>query len=353
MIDGRFFVDYRLPGRERLVYGSPSQLMRIPDRLLNCVCFICIEEPDGGLKPGGTGFFVVRPSDSVPDAYFSYLVTARHCVMQAKASGRPIVLRLSAQDGTFRTTDVSNMPWYFPENEASDVAVSVAIQDLRPDGIAYEAVPTSLFATAEVLAEDDIGVGDELFCTGLFVHRVGNTKNIPIVRFGNIAAMPGEPMQDEDSGLFYEAYLAEIRSIGGLSGSPVFVRLGVGRPFPDHVEGPAMLQVTGYRFFLLGLIRGHWKRGQFHAADFGMSELESLNSGVAIVTPITDALEVIESEEFMERRTAMEKEALKRKAPTKDTALRDDGDASEFERFENLAREVVNTPKPKSESDEK
>jgi hypothetical protein len=57
------------------------------------------------------------------------------------------------------------------------------------------------------------------------VQRAGSTRNIPIVRTGVIAAMPAIDEPFVRKGEEYHAYLAEMRSIGGLSGSPVFVFL--------------------------------------------------------------------------------------------------------------------------------
>ncbi len=77
----------------------------------------------------------------------------------------------------------------------------------------------SLFATDEIIKDQNIGLGDEVFITGLFGYVAGSQKNIPIVRVGNIAMMPDEKVPTEGEPM--EAYLIEARSMGGLSGSPV------------------------------------------------------------------------------------------------------------------------------------
>ena len=58
----------------------------------------------------------------------------------------------------------------------------------------------------------------------------------------NIAMIPDEPVTTSLGDI--KAYLVEARSIGGLSGSPAFVR-------ETGAEG------TG-SFYLLGLMHGHW-----------------------------------------------------------------------------------------------
>jgi hypothetical protein len=55
------------------------------------------------------------------------------------------------------------------------------------------------------------------------VNHEGKQRNLPSARFGNIAQMPGEPI--EFDGLSQESFLVEARSVAGYSGSPVFVYL--------------------------------------------------------------------------------------------------------------------------------
>jgi hypothetical protein len=337
MIGVTFHLDARPPGNEHLVYGDANQLSRVPDQLLDCVCFLCTRDASGAIRVGGTAFFVSVPAVEVPGAQFVYLVTAAHCITSANESGDTLGLRLNMRDGGTTFADVSQLGWTSPDSDGPDVAVSSPLpSDLSSRGLDYKSVPHAMFLTEEIITEKDIGVGDELLVTGLFFHRIGRERNHPIVRSGIIAAMPSEPLTDENSGLEYHAYLAEVRSIGGLSGSPVFVRLGPGR------TAGGITNLGGPTYYLLGLIRGHWKRGLYHAADFGTSEFESMNTGIALVTPLTDALTVLESEAFVKHRKQEEREFQKQSTPTKDSLVTED---SEFERFEDLARKLVNTPK--------
>jgi len=83
-------------------------------------------------------------------------------------------------------------------------------------------IPIGLFADEKTIAHHKLGVGDEVFATGLFTEVTETTRNIPIVRTGTVAMIPGEKIPFGKN--LIEAYLVELRSIGGLSGSPVFVR---------------------------------------------------------------------------------------------------------------------------------
>lgn len=339
-------MDYRLGGVGRLVYCRPEELMRVSEEILDCVVFLGTESSDGRTTLRGTASLISVPSERVPNGSFTYLVTARHNIRKALASGDQLVLRVNMKDGNAESVFVEGLEWHYPENDASDIAVSDVVSSLV-DHISYRRIPRVMFATEEAIEKHSIGVGDPLICTGLFVHHYGRKRNIPIIRSGNIAAMPDEPLTDRDSGLDYHAYLAEIRSIGGLSGSPVFVELGVGRQVEDSVNFSRIDR------FLLGVVRGHWNKDEFDsAADFAADEQEELNSGIAIVTPITDALEILDGEDFVKTRKRADDKYLKKHAPTEDSAEVELQGDSEFERFEDLTRKLVNTSKPKPGEDE-
>lgn len=59
----------------------------------------------------------------------------------------------------------------------------------------------------------DIGIGDDLFMVGRQIGREGMVGNTPVVRFGCISQMPGDPIVFLGSYLGPQtAYLAEMRS---------------------------------------------------------------------------------------------------------------------------------------------
>jgi hypothetical protein len=148
-----------------------------------------------------------------------------------------------------------------------------------------------MFATPDVLEAESIGVGDELIVVGLFSGRSRGERNSPIVRSGTIASMEPLPFTDETTGAPYTAYLAELRSTAGLSGSPVFVRRRPGRIEAGGVK-------LDERYWLVGLIRGHWEIDRAFVSDYETSESERLNTGIAVVSPIRDVAAVLESAEL-------------------------------------------------------
>jgi hypothetical protein len=137
-----------------------------------------------------------------------------------------------------------------------------------------------------------VALGDEVFIVGLFRHRSGDLRNIPIVRVGNLCSVDEEKISTSLGPM--EAMLVEARSIGGLSGSPVFLHLGVTR----YLQGQLKHSSGGPMFFLLGLIHGHFDAPTAEideiAGDAGLS-VERVNTGIAIVIPIERVLEVLEA----------------------------------------------------------
>jgi hypothetical protein len=113
---------------------------------------------------------------------------------------------------------------------------------------------------------------------------------------GNIAMMPDEVIPTELGDM--EAYLVEARSIGGLSGSPAFVRKTV--PFGIG------------SFYLLGLMHGHWDLPAKSKNDLLMNDdlLGKVNMGIAIVVPAKKILEVLNHPELVKMREQQEKDVL-------------------------------------------
>lgn len=263
--------------------------MRILDSIKDCVCFLSIQYT-GGAEAGkyrsiGTGLFVLVHER---DWDFLYLITAKHIIDWAKRNNfKTLYARLNTQDGSFKYMDVGFEWIRYTDNHDIDIAATPV--PLPPQEFQYQALPIRMVATDEKIVEHGIGIGDDVFVTGLFSRREGSQRNRPIVRIGALAAMPDEPLTSK-SGKHFMAYLIELLSIGGLSGSPVYVFIDnqrcVDPKIPDNKE---------WMVFLLGLVRGHWNLNDVEftkAADDSLQEdappgakTEKLNTGIAVVTP--------------------------------------------------------------------
>ena len=281
--------------------------MRVPDEIRQCVVFVGLptSSPNGrqGIVFQGTGFFITIPFANIQHRNYVYLVTAKH--VATKLEGKTFLVRINTKDGSSALVTGEGVRWWY---HPTDESVDVALIPYAPDTelFEYKTIPSSMFLSDDTIRSKNIGAGDEVFITGLFAHLTGSARNLPIVRIGNIAMMPGEPVPTKEYGDI-EAYLIEARSIGGLSGSPVFVRetvsLGIGS------------------FHLLGLMHGHWDIPPQSRNDLIQSDGDryaAVNMGIAIVVPAKKVLEVLNQPQLVDARRAREEEVRKQTMPTLD-----------------------------------
>jgi hypothetical protein len=301
-------------GQVRWYQGPPLDTrMRVPDEVRECVVFLGVATPgeDGEreYKCAGTGFLTAVDCEARPGRPFLYVVTAKH--VADRLVERNFVIRLNRQDGT---AIVFHQPartrWYV---HPSDLDVDVAVLPFVPDvaTLTTRAIARAMFGIDDVLARSGIGAGDEVFITGLFAHVVGNRGNIPIVRTGNVAMMSDERVPTKLGPI--DAYLIEARSIGGISGSPVFVRESVllsvaGVSMAGSPSTPVVLRGVG-SFYLLGLVHGHWDIPPDAKDDAAHDAYGKVNMGIAIVVPAKQIIAVLDQPELVSLRRRQEANA--------------------------------------------
>lgn len=273
--------------------------MRVPDVVQKCVGFLMYKgKQHNDPVLAGTAFLVQYPI-AIPGKCVLYLVTAFHVIskiIKHSVDGK-VWLRANLKDGPIINIESHAADWF---RHPTDMSVDVAAIPWQPTleaGWVLDFVPIGthdVFGTTEKLQEADVGIGDNIFITGLFSRFVGQERNLPIVRTGSIALMPREPVPTEFGNV--DAVLVEVRSIGGLSGSPVFVY---------HV-GPRIVKpnVRGV-FLLLGLVHGHWNMPRSVSDDSPFAS-ERLNLGIAIVIPARKILEVLDHPKLQEIRREVE-----------------------------------------------
>jgi hypothetical protein len=268
--------------------------MRIPDRVLASVCFLHADplcENDSVL---GTGFFIRvggSPEGGGRPETATYLVTARHIPFngadRTQKAPRQVWARvLNVGDASVRRLRINNAWLVAEESDGMTVDVAVAPVAENPE-VDVAAITDGAFVTQDVIDRYIIGHGDPLSIVGLFSPRQGSLTPLPIVRSGIIAAEPSEGI--ERNGRYYRVYLAELRSWGGLSGSPVFVDLGSNR----HPDGAINYQG---RLLLLGVLSGHFGLERLSpVADPLLAgyKPDELNMGIAMITPWADVLRII------------------------------------------------------------
>jgi len=262
--------------------------MQVPDELRECVVFLHSKDGDKYIARG-TAFFIGIAAASDPDVFHIQLVTSKHVIdnIGSLPKDQKVYIRVNLVDGGFDWIDSDVRQWVPHPDPTQCVDVAVLPWAPPQSVIRYKFIPSTLLVTDAILKSESIGVGDEIFTTGLFVNRLGEKRNIPIVRTGNIAAMPEEPIKTPIGSM--EAYLSESRSVGGLSGSPVFVSLG-----PIRISANGGTSIGSRRFQLLGLMQGHWDaKLSSEDSPYDFTKPEIVNMGIAIVIPSQKILETL------------------------------------------------------------
>jgi hypothetical protein len=204
---------------------AESDTLRVPDeRIRHCSLFLGWPT-EIGFSVEGTGFLVTVEQDEFS---FHYIVTAAHIVWpnRQRRDSTPydrIYLRINRESGLPLEIPTCGADWLFHPDITVDLCAFQFDKDKHvpnDDASIARVDLLSMVPTQDELDSGIVGIGDEVVIIGAFVGRVGHKSNIPIVRIGNIAAMPEEPV--EFGSPRRPAYLIETRSLGGISGSPVF-----------------------------------------------------------------------------------------------------------------------------------
>jgi hypothetical protein len=260
--------------------------MYVADSLKNNVAFVGFMR-DGEPDWRGTAFLVGTPTKDAGTA-FHYMVTAKHVIEQIDrhSADKKVLLRINHTAADAHIYETSVKDWVFhPDNSSVDVAVApVWLGPL----VEMTAIPLEVF---RVGLPSWVRAGTEVFFPGLFHVRTGERRNVPVVRVGVVAALPEEPIFLSRIGTI-DAYLIEARSIGGLSGSPVFA----------YRETPTGRFASDWEVFWIGLMHGHFDTTA--PLDDLTRRAERVNMGLAVVVPGQDVLGAVDQPHFRKQRLA-------------------------------------------------
>ncbi len=258
---------------------------RIRDELFRCVVFLYVSEADAhsSSRYGGTGFVVQCE-------WGTFLVSNRHVAI----AGGARFARVNRLDGGAEIVELPGSAFVGHEGGDDVAAAPLEIDeewDLLPLPWANLYGDRATFGTR--MRDLNVGVGDDVVMLGRFVGHDGRERNLPIARFGNIAMMPGEPVEDA-RGLRVDAFLAEMHSLPGFSGSPVLLHIG---PGSDRGNG-TMMPFHSLTLALLGIDTGHKQANEkVYEGDSDETVNESWrvrqNTGIAIVSPVWRIDEVL------------------------------------------------------------
>jgi hypothetical protein len=280
---------------------------RIPDEALEGIVYLYPSVPDAenGTRLGGSGFFVMLPSVVIPGSGMLFAVTNAHIIEQGNT-----VIRLNTKDGRTDTFDFTEEHWIL-HDKRDDVAIC-PMPTLKTNLHIYKELGPGMLLKRQEITQFNIGPGDDTFIVGRFINAQGKLTNIPSARFGNIAQMPREPIeQTRVFGTFLqESFLVEARSISGYSGSPVFLIL----------HSLASRQQQGLRlhtdvFRLLGIQWGYIRDWELVCDKIGRPVDTGLqvrtNTGMMGVVPAWKLAELLRRPDILAHKKKAEEEYIK------------------------------------------
>jgi Trypsin-like peptidase domain len=292
----------------------------VSDIALDCIGFIYETALRDEFGPKGdalaTGFLASVPS-SVRGRYL-YFVTAAH-VVKDLADKESHFLVNKPGGGTVELWGTEDPPrWYLhPHDNTCDIAV---VPVLPNSSVKVQHVPIEHMLTDDEIRKQKIGIGDEVYSVGLFTEVDNTSKNWPILRHGNIAMMPTEQIQTDFG--YADVYLIEARSIGGMSGSPVFVRPSGKIVLPNASDGSrGELMAVQDCSKLLGIVHGHWdvRESDINRYPIEHDRKRGVNYGIAIVVPAFKLIETLKRPELEERRMKHDEMLKKKGVPGMDS----------------------------------
>lgn len=270
----------------------PAAAEPIPENVSKCVVYLTKPENTENV-PIGTGFFVGYKYGEQNVKYYVFLVTAKHVLFDEKGVRHPrLLLRMNEKaTGHLKDFDVLKPNLWFFHKDAG--AVDIAVQPLLPKDADFLFVRSDDFTSKELLASKKIGLGDDVFYTGLLSYHAGRERIAPVVRFGRLALTTNEKTVD---GKYY--HFIDAGNIPGHSGSPIFLWATPTRESSGIVAGPRI-------FGLYGIVSGvleYTKELRFQLpkqTQVTPIPLDFRSGGITAIVPVKYLVEILESPELV------------------------------------------------------
>ncbi|MHB8490641.1 MAG: hypothetical protein ACYDA6_00280 [Solirubrobacteraceae bacterium] len=292
------------------------------------------DERTRGVKRGpiGTAFAVRVASETLPETYYGYLVSCDHVT----EGQEHIELQIPRVDDPTK---------YYPRVDAPGFKPPEGRLDLS---LAEVDIPVNYTITALQLGFNLIEHLDPNQMLARDFHYVGylapiEPDGLVMARSGSIGRV-GEMLADGN--YEYATHVGDVRSYDGFSGSPCFIEFAYPvlvpkpTPFPQAPNEP--IGRMSYAHLLCGMFTGHLDR---RAPGGPVSR-----HGVGFILSSDEIWRVLMSDELRQRRREKDELGAPEDVRTR-TSLADQEPPTqpenpEFERFEDLTRKLVNTPKP-------
>jgi len=300
---GRWGVRYSSRGDADLVW-KPFHMPRINPRALRTAIYLypTRQAAEKGEPIGGSGFIVGVRSNVFQEMAYLYAVSNHHVITSGQYGNA--VIRLNTIAGNINIKERKPHEW---ESHPRGLDISITPIQLDEETKNISFVDERNFITEEIISKFNIGPGDDLFMVSALSTNVGKQRNAPAVRFGNLSQMPieGEPLRGTN-GIDQESFSADMRSIPGHSGSPVFLEIPRTSARYDKDEKGYLTPSEVSYIFLLGI---DWSHLNYNSPvlDACMEKVDpprfvKLNSGIAGVIPAWNIREVLYMEKFVEQR---------------------------------------------------
>lgn len=183
--------------------------------------------------PQGSGFIVSYcQHGSVGRKTARFVVTTRHVI----AGGNCVVRFNAFSEGEPVIETYDRDKWIF-HRDGDDVTITFVEFASGSGDFGCLPIQSNLIISPEAVEGSTVHIGDQVFMLGLFAGHFGQGQNqvLPAARFGNISMLPPQEIKNKDTGLEQESFLVEMYSMGGFSGSPVFVRRLPWTPDPRRI----------------------------------------------------------------------------------------------------------------------
>ncbi len=321
-------VGYDNRPRAAHVWDAWEGNVRVSDKVLSTIVFIGHAKHGGSFVPFGTGFLAIAETNG---RLFQHIVTVRHVIEDYPQ--KEYCIRVNKLDGRVEHTFAKCEDWVFHPDKNVDLAALPSHVAMEEYDIKHIHIEREL-ATPELIAEHQIGPGDDVFTAGMFTRHLGEALNRPIVRTGTIAAMPSEPI-DTINGMLPPSYLVEVRSIAGLSGSPVFVHMAPLRVMPNGDVKPTI----GKTHYFIGVMQGHFQTSD--ATDIVSPDERApgdMNAGVGVVIPGKHVLELMDMPRLKNEREKIAAELRKKSGFVFDSAAPKESQAENPDHKEDFTR---------------
>lgn len=275
-----------------------ADVARVPDEILDAVVYLYRSKGAAsvGDTPGGTGFLV---SFAHERGATTYVITNRHVIKDGFTT-----IRVNTSGGGVESVEIPPEAWVMPsgpDDIAAASLINVSTQDWAARPLIWADVFLDKASFDARMDELNVGIGDDVFmAAGRFSGHSGRQQNQPVVRYGNISLMAGPPVRDAD-GHDVTAYLVEMRSLPGYSGSPVFLHIppgirGNGTMMPFYNESIALLGIdTGHKL-ASEPVQSYDKKGP--VGDLYVK----LNTGIAVVAPVWKIDELLRGSDLNDQR---------------------------------------------------